>query len=203
MIIRKIVVTGGPCAGKTSALTHIRALAEHEGYRVLTVAETATELIAGGVAPWSCATADEYQAYQFDLQRKKEEIFLKAACGMACDRVLILCDRGLLDNRAYMTEEAFFSLLSTQGETVGEIMDSYDAVFHLVTAALDGDAFYTVENNCARIETAEEARAVDQRLLAAWKDHPRRYVIESAAEFSDKLARITDLLLPLLREDDK
>ena len=40
--IVRIVVTGGPCAGKTSALVEIGRYFADAGWRVLTVAETAT-----------------------------------------------------------------------------------------------------------------------------------------------------------------
>ena len=197
----KIAVTGGPCGGKTTALTHIRALAEAEGYHVLTVGETATELIGGGVAPWTCRTNAEYQAYQIDLQMKKEEIFLAAARGMKKEKLLIICDRGLLDNRAYMTDEEFFSVLALRGDRYEDYLAAYDAVFHLVTAACGAEAFYTVANNKARTETPEEARDVDARLLAAWEGHPRHYVIDNRGSFADKLDRLSSALLMLLREE--
>ncbi len=202
MKILKIAVTGGPCGGKTTALSHIRAQAEQEGFCVLTVGETATELIGGGVAPWTCRTNAEYQSYQIDLQMKKEEIFLAAARGMGRDKILIVCDRGLPDNRAYMTEEEFFSVLSARGERFEDYLAAYDAVFHLVTAASGAERFYTVANNKARTETLMEARAVDARLLAAWAEHPRRYVIDNGGDFADKLSRLSALLLPLLREEN-
>ena len=40
-MLTKVVITGGPCAGKSSALSYIKACAEEHGYTVLTVAETA------------------------------------------------------------------------------------------------------------------------------------------------------------------
>ena len=51
--ITKIVLTGGPCAGKTTALSWIQNNLPKYGYTVLYVPETATELIGGGVAPWT------------------------------------------------------------------------------------------------------------------------------------------------------
>lgn len=56
MNIHKIVITGGPCAGKTTAMSWIQNAFTKRGYRVLFVPETATELITGGVAPWTCGT---------------------------------------------------------------------------------------------------------------------------------------------------
>ena len=51
MEITKIVLTGGPCAGKTTAMSRIQTHFTKMGYTVLFIPETATELITGGVAP--------------------------------------------------------------------------------------------------------------------------------------------------------
>ena len=56
MTISKIVITGGPCAGKTTAMSWVQNAFTQMGYRVLFVPETATELITGGVAPWTCGS---------------------------------------------------------------------------------------------------------------------------------------------------
>ena len=75
MDIKKIVITGGPCAGKTTAMSWIQRHFTKQGYTVLFVPETATELITGGVAPWTCGTNADYQLCQMELQLKKEELF--------------------------------------------------------------------------------------------------------------------------------
>ena len=59
MNITKIVITGGPCAGKTTAMGRIQREFGKMGYKVLFVSETATELITGGVAPWTLVTNAE------------------------------------------------------------------------------------------------------------------------------------------------
>lgn len=200
MKIVKIVVTGGPCGGKTSALAYIKKTAEVLGFRVLTIGETATELIGGGVAPWTCATCATYQSFQIDLQMHKEEIFLAAAQGMDTEKLLLVCDRGLLDNRAYMTEEEFFACLAARGDTLGEYLARYDAVFHLVTAAEGAEKFYSTKNNAARTETPAEARRVDERLLLAWREHPKRFVLDNSGDFTDKMTRLTEVLKEVLMQ---
>ena len=200
MKIVKIVVTGGPCGGKSTALSYIKQTAQAQGFRVLTVGETATELIGGGVAPWTCANNAIYQSFQIALQKYKEELFLAAAETMGEEKLLLVCDRGLLDNRAYMTEEEFFTCLVRRGDTLEGYLSRYDAVFHLTTAACGAEAFYTTENNTARTETVEEARRVDERLLLAWREHPRRFVIDNSGDFSDKMRRLCDNLTTLLSE---
>lgn len=105
--ITKIVITGGPCAGKTTGMSWIQNAFSSRGYRVLFVPETATELITGGVAPWTCGSNLDYQKCQVMLQLEKEKIFWQAAETMKDEKILIVCDRGVMDNKAYMTEVEF------------------------------------------------------------------------------------------------
>ena len=87
--ITKIVITGGPCAGKTTGMSRIQNYFIKKGYRVLFVPETATELITSGISPWTCATVKEFQRILLNLQLKKEELFLEAAKSMDNDKILV------------------------------------------------------------------------------------------------------------------
>lgn len=100
--IRKIVLTGGPCAGKTTAMSWVENAFTEKGYKVLFVPETATELISGGVAPWTCGSNAEYQMIQMRLQKFKEEMFEQAARTMPDQKILIVCDRGEQIGRAHV-----------------------------------------------------------------------------------------------------
>ncbi|MBR0464742.1 MAG: AAA family ATPase [Clostridia bacterium] len=185
-----IVITGGPCAGKSSALCAIQRHFEKLGYTVLVVCETATELIGGGVAPWTCGSNVDYQIGQMRLQMEKERVFERAARTMSADKILIVCDRGALDNRAYMTEAEFQKVLWELDVNEVTLRDHYDAVFHLVTAARGAEAFYTTANNTARTETPEQARALDDRIIAAWTGHPHFRVIDNSTDFEGKIQRL-------------
>jgi len=59
-VIRKIVLTGGPCAGKTTGMKRIREAFESIGYKLVFIPETATELISGGVSPHSVKSNSYY-----------------------------------------------------------------------------------------------------------------------------------------------
>ena len=190
MQISKIVITGGPCAGKTTAMSWLQNYFAKLGYTVLFVPETATELIGGGLAPWTCGTNIDYQKCQMTLQLAKEQVFEQGAASMKADKILIVCDRGALDNKAYMTEMDFQMVLSSLGLNEVELRDGYDAVFHLVTAAKGAVQFYTTANNTARTETPEQAAALDDKLIAAWTGHPHLRVIDNATDFEDKLKRL-------------
>lgn len=186
----KIVITGGPCAGKSTAMSWIQNYFSEKGWTVLFVPETATEFISGGVAPWTCGSNAEYQVVQMSLQREKERLFEQAARTMPKEKVLIVCDRGMLDNRAYMNAEEAEWVMDRIGESEIELRDSYDAVFHLVTAAKGAEEFYTTANNAARIETVEQAVALDDKIIAAWTGHPHFRVIDNETNFEDKMKRL-------------
>lgn len=202
MEITKIVITGGPCAGKTTAMSWIQSNFTKLGYTVLFVPETATELITGGVAPWTCGSNVEYQKCQMQLQLEKEKIFEQGAASMAAEKVLIVCDRGTLDNKAYMTDLDFFRVLEALSCNEVELRDNYDAVFHLVTAAKGAEKFYTTANNAARTETVEQAAALDDKLIAAWTGHPHLRIIDNATDFEDKLKRLIAEISSFLGEPE-
>lgn len=200
--ITKIVITGGPSAGKTTAMSWVQNCFTKLGYEVLFVPETATELISGGVTPWNCASNLDYQRCQMRLQIEKEKVFEQAARSMKKDKVLIVCDRGCIDNKAYMEPLDFACLLSDLGISEVELRDSYDAVFHLVTAAKGAESFYTTENNKARTETAEQAAALDDRLISAWTGHPHLRIIDNSTGFEEKMRRLLGEISSFLGEPE-
>ena len=202
MPITKIVITGGPCAGKTTGLSWIQNSFDKLGYTVLFVPETATELIGGGVKPQICGSNLDFQRCQMRLQLEKERLFEQAAKTMKAEKILIVCDRGAMDNRAYMDELEFSQLTKELGLTEVQLRDGYDAVFHLVTAAKGAEDFYTTENNQARTETPEEASALDDKLIAAWTGHPHLRVIDNSTDFEDKLRRLIAEISAFLGEPE-
>ena len=200
--ISKIVLTGGPCAGKTTALTWINNYFSKRGYSVLIVPETATELISNGVAPWTCNTNYDFQTFQVRLQKMKEEIFDGAANKMQNKKILIVCDRGVLDNKAYMTDVEFRKILKDLNTTEIRERDSYDAVFHLVTAAKGKESVYTCNNNIARRESITEARELDDKIISSWTGHPHFRIIDNSTEFEQKLERLLEEITSFLGEPE-
>ncbi|MBQ4625157.1 MAG: AAA family ATPase [Clostridia bacterium] len=202
MQLTKIVITGGPCAGKSTAMSWIGENFSKLGYTVLFVPETATELITGGIAPWTCGSQDDFQTCLAKLQLAKEEVFTQAASTMKAEKVLMVCDRGALDARAYMTREGYSDMLRGLGQTEVELRDGYDAIFHLVTAARGAEAYYTTQNNTARTETPAEARELDDRVIAAWTGHPHLRVIDNSTDFAGKIKRLIAEIASFLGEPE-
>ena len=72
----KIVLTGGPCAGKTTAIQQIEKEFTERGYQVLIVPEAATILINSGIRPFGNFALDtvEFQKQVITLQLTLEQL---------------------------------------------------------------------------------------------------------------------------------
>lgn len=200
--IMKIVITGGPCAGKTTAMSWIQNAFTKKGFAVLFVDETATQLISGGAAPWLSTSGRDFQRWLMQLQLDKEKAFTEIGKTMNNQKILIVCDRAALDNRAYMSDADFRYVLNALNTNEVALRDQYDAVFHLVTAAKGAELFYTLANNAARTETPEEAAALDDKLIAAWTGHPHLRVIDNTTDFDTKMRRLIGEITAFLGEPE-
>ncbi len=188
--ITKIVITGGPCAGKTTAMSWIQNAFTRMGYTVLFVDETATQLISGGATPWQSTSNRDFQLHLIRLQLAKEKAFTDIARTLRGDKVLIVCDRAVMDNCAYMSEQDFNWILQQMHTGKVDLRDQYDAVFHLVTAAKGAEKCYTLANNQARTETPAQAAMLDDKLISAWTGHPHFRVIDNSSGFEEKMLRL-------------
>jgi CYTH domain-containing protein len=191
--IYRIVLTGGPCGGKSTALSAITDRLQGLGFQIYRVPETATILLSGGVrlAGASLSQLVGIQAEILRVMMTLEDAFLAVAQATGKPSIL-LCDRGTMDNSAYLPAEAWTALLNERDWSVVGLRDRrYEAVIHLVTAADGAEAFYTTENNAVRTETPAKARELDQRVRDAWVGHPHLRVIDNSTDFARKVQRVT------------
>lgn len=185
---KKIVLTGGPCAGKTTAMQRIVEEFTEKGYKVFVICETATELINGGIKAFGNNSIDmvDFQDYVLELQLSKEKLYEKVANSYLQDTI-VLCDRGALDGRAYTSSVNFKNILKRKKLNEMDLLMSYDLVIHLVTAADGAREFYTLSNNAARSENIEEAVLADRKTLNSWLGHPKIEIISNGTTFDDKI----------------
>jgi predicted ATPase len=179
--LHRVVLTGGPGAGKTAVLEVARKeLCEH----VVILPEAATIVFGGGFPRRSEPSARRHaQLAIFHVQDQMErlELTLRRAA-------LVLCDRGIPDGAAYWPEdeETFWAAVGAPKEAV---IQRYHAVIHLRTPAAHGGYGH---QNPVRLETAAEARAIDERIARVWEGHPRRVFVNSTEEFLPKLRATLD-----------
>lgn len=187
-----IVITGGPCAGKTTIMANQAENLINRGFWPLICPESATLLYGTGLRPDN----KEFQCAIFATQRHMETMLATAAKHV--QNPVILCDRGLLDSLAYVDRHVLDDL--ARPATLEYMRDSrYKAVIHLETAAKDAEEYYTLINNQARTETLHQARLLDDRLIKAWNGHPKHIVIANKGlSFDQKKDAALDAVLSVL-----
>ncbi|XQW83663.1 AAA family ATPase [Thalassotalea piscium] len=174
---KRIVITGGPGGGKTTALDLIRR--EFAG-KIASVPESATMIFSGGIErSKDVSVLKAQQTAIYNLQKNLEDI--QRACYPEC---LILCDRGTLDGLAYWpdTHENFFTQMNTSLE---QELARYDAVIFFETAARSGESIRS--NNPIRNESEEAAVKLDTKLNEIWSKHPNFNLVESSESFIHKV----------------
>ena len=174
--IPRLVLTGGPCGGKSTALAILSQKLPEYGITPIMVPEVPTLVFSSGVkvqdmvANWTRNLAFQKQLIVTQLAIEKNwEEFARMQLG---DQKVLICDRGAMDGAAYMDKSAFEKMVEDMGMRIVDLRDGrYDAVFHLVTAANGAEKFYTLGNNTARHETPEQARVLDGKTANAWNGH--------------------------------
>jgi len=185
--LRRVVLTGGPGAGKTAVLEVIRqSLCEH----VKVVPESASIVFGGGFPRGpSDGLRRAAQRAIFYVQRELE------SAANTENPAIVLCDRGTVDGAAYWPGAD--TLWSSVGTTRLEQLARYDAVIHLRTPS---SAEGYDRQNPLRVESAAEAAVIDERIALEWDGHARRFTVQANAEFLVKAKQTLDLLRAELPE---
>lgn len=186
----RIVLTGGPGAGKTAVLE----MARQEFCDDIVVLQEAASILFRGGFPREpdlpARRAAQRAIYHVTAQLEQLEVERGRA-------VALLCDRGTVDGAAYWpgSNASYFEALGTTREAEHA---RYDVVLHLrVPHEKSG---YNKLRNPLRTESAAEAARIDERILAAWEGHPRLYTVESAEDFAEKVASALSLIREILAE---
>lgn len=177
----RIVLTGGPCAGKTT-LSQMIERAFHNS--VVSVPEAASILFSGGFPRFKALEARRAtQRAIYSVQKSLETSY----GAQFSDRVLVF-DRGTVDGAAYWPEgtEAFFQ---DQGTTLETELARYTGVIYLESAGRE-DYVQHKSKNPNRIETWEEAKQLDQETRKLWERHPSFTLVRNSRSFERKVLEV-------------
>lgn len=180
---KRIVVTGGPGAGKTAVLE----LARRDLCRHIEVLPESARIVFGGGFP---RRSDDHARKSAQRAIFHVQDALEALAG---DPPLapgaLLCDRGTLDGLAYWPGpwDGFFEAV---GSTMERELARYAAVIHLRVP----DVHNGYRNDTLRHESEREASEIDARLVEVWSAHPRRLFVETHADFVRKAQRALALI---------
>ena len=154
------------------------------GNLVLIVNESATELIGSGLKPFGNDSLSmiDFQEIVLKYQLNKEKLVEETANKYYSDKeIVIIYDRGICDYKAYIGEYEYYKLLDKYNLNENNILNNFDLVIHLETAAKNKD--YTLENNNARSESKSEAIELDNKIFDAWKIHKNIFKIKASDDF--------------------
>lgn len=187
-----MVLTGGPCAGKTTSLCYLQEKLRDFGFYVIIMPEIPTLLLNSGFTPKeNIMPLEEFQELILRTMLFLRKEFVSKARKIKNKKSVLICDRGIMDIKPYMPNIMFEKLFEQEGLTIPVVRDElYDAVFHLRTAALGAEEFYTLDTNPKRFETLEEAREMDEKTLQSWVGHPHLKIIDNSTDFEGKLKRL-------------
>ena len=174
----RIVLTGGPGGGKTTAADLFR---REIGDGVVVVPEAATILFQGGFPRSLEAHAlRSAQTAIYHVQRRLEDTQAALFPGRT-----LLCDRGTVDGAVYWpgSPHEYFHAVDT---TLEAELARYDAVIFFETAARGG---VSIEGgNPIRNESLAEAVRLDDKLRAIWSRHPRFILVPHNRSFFKKIS---------------
>ena len=178
---RLVALTGGPGAGKTAVLEILRL----EMCKHVVVLPEAAAIVYGGGFPRRTEGPGRRAGQRaiYHVERELERMVLEEQRA-----AMALCDRGTVDGLAYWPDSPD-SYWAELGTTLEAELARYAAVIHLRTPAA-----HLYSRTGVRIESAAEARAIDERISRAWEQHPRRFTVPASEEFFDKVRRAIALI---------
>jgi predicted ATPase len=191
--MKRIVLTGGPGAGKTVIS---RLIAERHPKTFALVPEAATQVYDALQTRWDKLDAEGRR----DVQRKiyRLQIDQEDRTAAAHPEKVLLLDRGTIDGAAYWPQGPD-DYWRDVGSTLEAELKRYDAVILLETSAALGLYDGDVSNFC-RFEDAAAAMASGELLHRLWSGHPKLVVVNACATLAGKIESVETLLKQQIQE---
>ena len=200
--VTKVVITGGPSSGKTECIYKVKEHFEKLGYKVIVIPSVGTALIQCGIYPWDAVNEDDFERMNLGAKIKLEEIADEAVCNINASKILILCERGTVDVKAYTSNRNFQQICKEYNTSEEELKNAYDAVFHLKTVAKGyRDQYKQVP--VYRKEDPDTAIYLDDKVIEAWSGHNNFRIIDAYPYFEDKMMKLINEISYVLHEEDK
>lgn len=199
-----IFFTGGPCGGKSTLINKAKQYLEQRGWKVFIIHEAATFLFSSGLSIGKDhLSGKEFQAFLIRYQMMVQNLIAEAAKLSKHQKVVILCDRSIIDSEAYVGEKMFKQLMLEFGLSKFGLLHDLDAhVIHCVTAAIGAPEAYSFESNATRTESRPLARKKDGLLKKAYTGAPHIYYLpnEKDGDFETKIREGIRIIMHCLGE---
>lgn len=201
-VVKKIVFTGGPCAGKSTVQ---KAIEQRYGRKkVIFVPEAATTLFQGGFPvpgrdiPYSQEWQDAFQPIVFQAQLGLEAMYEIIAREQKAQ--LLICDRGIFDGAAYVPGglKEYLEMFRLDEQ---EVYSRYDKIVHFESTAACNPNVYGTMGNDNRYEPIDRARYLEYKIREVWDGHPDRLFISGKSGIQSVIARGMSIVSPYINRE--
>lgn len=187
--IKKILITGGPCAGKTSSINEIKKYYEKKNYNVLIVPETPTALITGGITPKEIGNMN-FIKLVINVQIKLQQYYQEKANQINENKVIIIFDGCPIDCLKFISREEFDNHIKEYDLSFEKIINEYDGIIHLESVANRFPEMYSTETNKARGTDEVIAAKREDLLLKVYDKCQNRIIVHCYEEFDEKVENL-------------
>lgn len=190
--MKRIVLTGGPGAGKSVIAAEI---VRRHSDRLALVPEAATQVYTMLQTRWDRLDPEQRRDAQRKIYALQSEQEIRIASNHPNHHLLL--DRGTIDGAAYWPDgpEDYWRELGTD---IKQELARYDTVIWMESAAAlgiyDGD-----KSNDVRFEDPQSAIESGQKLLKLWGGHCNLRHVGAFSNLSDKIAAVEELLFSEIR----
>lgn len=187
--MKKILITGGACAGKTTVLEIIKNYLINNNYNVNIIEEVPTRLIYDGITP------DKIGKMKFQELIIKTQIDNERNCNY--DGVVIL-DVSPIDSMKFITREEFDAFAEKYNTNFEKIINGYDGIIFLETVAKDFPELYSNENNKARLTDIATAVIRNDKLFNIYNSSSKIYLIKPDIDIEVKKKNVINVITKIL-----
>jgi CYTH domain-containing protein/predicted ATPase len=192
----RIVLTGGPCSGKSSVMAALKDEFKDVLHCIPEVATIVIEQV-GAKPPFDDTLAmKSFQRTIYRVQLGFEKVSNRQA--IRDGRKALLLDRGTIDGAAYMGR----GISDLENVCRTSLADEYGRYHGVLCLETPPRKVYEANkaNNPARSESYDQAAALGNRIAKVWGQHPNFVLVKNGSSWGAKLAAARAALMRLLEK---
>ena len=185
LIKNKILITGAPSSGKSSTMSKLAEIYQHEA---VLIPESAIVLLSGGFPTPEPTDIEQMRIFQqalIEVQKALEFIFVRQ--NYKAD--LMIFDRSVLDGAAFWPE----GINSYLENFKIDIHNEYLRFNYVLFFELPDKAYFGGKNK-QRFHDYEQCLESEKQLKMLWENHPNFLVINATKIFNDKIESAISLI---------
>ncbi len=189
---KRIVLAGGPCAGKSTALLEVPK--RLPSFTFFLKPEAASTCLKETGGKFGKVLQDKIFKKELELEAEA----LEKARKSDNPRTVVLYDRGFLDQTVYASQEQYAALINGRNMTEQDVIDRYDHVIYMHSAARGAAEHYSNKSNTNRTENVDRAAHICRKTEKAWSVHPNVVVVDNSTDMKGKIDKVVGHIIEMM-----